>query len=150
MEALYAAWIEHLFAAPIEDELSFPSLEPVLRDPARNFLHDHLRLGEDDPSGRALAATPDCADLPYLLRAYFAWKLGLPFGFRQCGAGSAVAPPRCGDVATNEGVAAAGDPLGAFPFSVLVAPDGRILDRRSGDLSREEIAEWLAAHLDGR
>jgi thiol-disulfide isomerase/thioredoxin len=40
-----------------------------------------------------------------------------------------------------------GDPLGAFPFSVLVAPDGRILDRRSGDLSREEIAAWLEEHL---
>jgi thiol-disulfide isomerase/thioredoxin len=42
-----------------------------------------------------------------------------------------------------------GDPLGAFPFSVLIAPDGRILGRRSGDLSREEIAEWLAEHLPG-
>jgi thiol-disulfide isomerase/thioredoxin len=42
-----------------------------------------------------------------------------------------------------------GDPLGAFPFSVLVAPDGRILGRRSGDLSREEIAEWLAEYLPG-
>ena len=40
-----------------------------------------------------------------------------------------------------------GDELGAFPFSVLIAPDGRILDRRSGDLSREEIAQWLDEHL---
>ena len=40
-----------------------------------------------------------------------------------------------------------GDPLGAFPFSVLIAPDGRILDRRSGDLSREEITAWLDEHL---
>ncbi len=40
-----------------------------------------------------------------------------------------------------------GDELGAFPFSVLIAPDGRILDRRSGDLSREEIQEWLDAYL---
>ncbi|MGH8482375.1 MAG: TlpA family protein disulfide reductase [Nevskiaceae bacterium] len=40
-----------------------------------------------------------------------------------------------------------GDPLGAFPFSVLVAPDGRILARRSGELSREEIVEWLEEHL---
>jgi len=40
-----------------------------------------------------------------------------------------------------------GDQLGAFPFSVLIAPDGRILDRRSGDLSREEIAAWLSEHL---
>jgi thiol-disulfide isomerase/thioredoxin len=42
---------------------------------------------------------------------------------------------------------ALGDELGAFPFSVLIAPDGRILDRRSGDLSREEIAAWLTEHL---
>ena len=43
-----------------------------------------------------------------------------------------------------------GDELGAFPFSVLVAPDGRILDRRSGDLSREEIAAWLDEYLPAR
>ena len=43
-----------------------------------------------------------------------------------------------------------GDQLGAFPFSVLIAPDGRILDRRSGDLSREEIAAWLDEHLPAR
>jgi thiol-disulfide isomerase/thioredoxin len=40
-----------------------------------------------------------------------------------------------------------GDPLGAFPFSVLIAPDGRIIDRASGDLSREELEAWLKAHL---
>jgi thiol-disulfide isomerase/thioredoxin len=40
-----------------------------------------------------------------------------------------------------------GDPLGAFPFSVLIAPDGRIIDRASGDLSREELEAWLEAHL---
>jgi hypothetical protein len=111
-EALYSAWIEHLFDAPPEEELSFPSLEPVLRDPARNFLYDHLGFGEDGPG--ALPATPDCADLPYLLRAYFAWKLGLPFGFRRCGRESATEPPRCGDVNTNEDAAGGGDPLGAF------------------------------------
>ena len=113
MEALYSAWIEHLFDAPLDEDLSFPSLEPVLRDPTRNFLHDHLGLGEDDP-GRALAATPDCADLPYLLRAYFAWKLGLGFGFRRCGSGSATEPPRCGNLATNEEGDVPGDPRGAF------------------------------------
>ncbi|HUR39689.1 MAG TPA: TlpA disulfide reductase family protein [Verrucomicrobiae bacterium] len=44
---------------------------------------------------------------------------------------------------------ALGDELGAFPFSVLVAPDGRILSRHSGDLSREEIRELLSKHLPG-
>ena len=114
MEALYAAWIQHLFDAPLDEELTFPSLEPVLRDPGRNFLYDHLRLGEDGPGPRALPATPDCADLPYLLRAYFAWKLGLPFGFRRCGTGTATTPPRCGELTTNDDVAVDGDPLGAF------------------------------------
>lgn len=100
-EALYAVWIEHLFAAPPEVALTFPALDPVLRDPERNFLHDHLGQGEDEPGGRA-ALTPDCADLPYLLRAYFAWKLGLPVAYRRCSRGTAAAPPRCGEAIVEE------------------------------------------------
>lgn len=91
-EAYYSAWVEELFGAPPEENLSFPSLEPVLRNPERNFLHNHLGLNED----RNLPLTPDCADLPYTLRAYFAWKTGLPIAFRACGRGSANAPPHCG------------------------------------------------------
>jgi thiol-disulfide isomerase/thioredoxin len=40
-----------------------------------------------------------------------------------------------------------GDPFGAFPFSVLIAPDGTIVARASGDLSREELRAWLDANL---
>ena len=90
-QALYAAWIEHLFDAPPEQSLSFPSLAPVLRDPERNFLYDYLGAGEDS----RLPAEPDCADLPYFLRAYFAWKLGLPIAYRACSRGSRSSPPRC-------------------------------------------------------
>src|SRR5205823_4846 len=69
-ESLYAAWIEALFDAPADQGLSFPSLAPVLRDPKRNLLWGHLGLGEDDARSRALPpAEPDCADLPYYLRA---------------------------------------------------------------------------------
>lgn len=96
-EALFAAWVEHLFEAPPEESLSFPSLEPVLRDPRRNFLHDYLRKGEDS----RFPAEPDCADFPYFLRAYFAWKLGLPVSYRACSRGSAVTPPRCGPAETD-------------------------------------------------
>jgi hypothetical protein len=92
-EAFYSAWIEALFGAPHEDNLNFPSLEPVLRNTERNFLHNHLGLNEDNN----LPLTPDCADLPYTLRAYFAWKVGLPTAFRMCGRGSANAPPHCGE-----------------------------------------------------
>jgi len=98
-EALYSAWIEKLFDAPPEESMSFPSLEPVLRDSDRNFLHGHLGLEED----RRLPATPDCADLPYFLRTYFAWKIGLPAVFRACSRGSSAAPPRCGTPVIEQG-----------------------------------------------
>lgn len=91
-EAFYSAWIETLFGAPPAENLSFTSLQPVLRNAERNFLHNYLGQNEDNN----LPLTPDCADLPYTLRAYFAWKTGLPFAFRACGRGSAKAPPRCG------------------------------------------------------
>jgi hypothetical protein len=97
-EALYAAWIEHLFAAPPDASLSFDSLQDVLTNPDRNILFGHLGLGEDEATG-ALGAPPDCADLPYALRTYFAWKIGLPVGFRSCSRGTASAPPTCGQAA---------------------------------------------------
>jgi hypothetical protein len=91
MEAFYAGWISQLFDGPPEEELSFRSLEPVLRDPRRNFLYNSLGLNED----ARLPATPDCADLPYFLRAYFAWKIGLPLAYRACDRGSSGRPPHC-------------------------------------------------------
>lgn len=114
-EALYAAWIEHLFDAPPDRSLSFPSLEPVLRDPGRNFLYDFLSTGED----RRLPAEPDCADLPYFLRAYFAWKLGLPVSYRSCSRGSRSSPPRC----------AAPKVEGAFARSIAPASRFRTVSR---------------------
>jgi len=90
-QALYAAWVEHLFDAPPEQTLSFASLAPVLRDANRNFLYGYLGKDED----LRLRAEPDCADLSYFLRAYFAWKLGLPVAYRACSRGSASSPPYC-------------------------------------------------------
>jgi hypothetical protein len=98
-EALYSAWIEHLFDAPPEASVSFDSLQEVLRDPERNLLHGHLGLGEDAGNG-ALGQPPDCADMPYALRAYFGWKLGLPVAYRGCSRGSASQPPSCGAAKT--------------------------------------------------
>src|SRR5262245_15350504 len=97
--ALFAAWIEKLFDAPLDAEPAWRALHEVTRDPERNFLHDHLDLGEDGDHG--LRLEPDCADLPYFLRAYFAWKLGLPFGFSECGRGEGGKPPRCGHWRSN-------------------------------------------------
>ena len=102
-ENFFSAWIERMFDAPADASLGFPSLAPVLHDPARNFLWGYLGLREDDPKNRDIPrAVPDCADLPYYLRAYFAWKLGLPFALRDCDRGKSDRPPKCGPVLTNE------------------------------------------------
>lgn len=97
MQALYATWVEHLFDAPPEASLSFPSLEPVLRDPGRNFLYDFLHKDEDTQ----FPAKPDCAELSFFLRGYFAWKLGLPISYRACSRGSARSAPRCEEAEIN-------------------------------------------------
>src|SRR6476661_3877952 len=91
-ENLYSAWIEKLFDGPLDAELSWPALHEVLRDPSRNLLFDHLGLREDEKS---LILQPDCADLPYFLRAYFAFKMGLPFGYAKCTRGAGGQPPKC-------------------------------------------------------
>jgi hypothetical protein len=91
-EDLYSAWITKLFDAPLDAELSWPALHLVLRDRSRNLLFNYLGLGEDE---MGLVLRPDCAKLPYLLRAYFAFKMGLPFGYSSCGRGGHGSPPRC-------------------------------------------------------
>ena len=113
-ENLYAAWIAALFDAPVEASLDFRPLHQALRDPARNFLYGYLGLREDDPKNKAaLPATPDCADLPYFLRGYFAWKLRLPFAFRDCDRGTDARPPKCSGFFSNEDAPAGKDPLAA-------------------------------------
>jgi len=91
-ENLFAAWIEKLFDDPIDAAPSWPALHFVLRDPARNALFNHLGLGEDEMK---MVLRPDCADLPYFLRAYFAFKMGLPFGFSKCTRGGGGRAPSC-------------------------------------------------------
>ena len=91
-ENLYSAWIETLFDAPLEEAPSWKAMHEVLRDKSRNILFDHLGLREDQ---KGLVIQPDCADVPYFLRAYFAFKMGLPFGYAKCTRGDGGQAPRC-------------------------------------------------------
>jgi hypothetical protein len=91
-ENLYSAWIEKLFDAPLDTSPSWKALHEVLRDQSRNFLFNHMGLGEDS---MGLVIRPDCADLPYFLRAYFAFKMGLPFGYAKCTRGGGGEAPKC-------------------------------------------------------
>jgi hypothetical protein len=91
-ENLYSAWIEKLFDAPLDAAPSWKALHEVLRDRSRNFLFDHLGLREDQ---MGMIIRPYCADLPYFLRAYFAFKMGLPFGYSKCNRGGGGEGPKC-------------------------------------------------------
>jgi hypothetical protein len=93
-ENLFSAWIEKLFDDPLDAAPSWPALHEVLRDRSRNVLFNHLGLGEDE---MGLVIRPDCADLPYFLRAYFV-QMGMPFG-SVCSRGGA-ARSRNADVAS--------------------------------------------------
>ncbi len=113
-ENLYATFVAHLFRDPAfrdgGEDATWPSLQALLGDPARNLLYDHRTPGED----RQLSLRPDCADLPYFLRAYVAWKLRLPFAFRRCRRGRAGRPPACEVAETNLAPTDETDPVRAF------------------------------------
>ena len=57
---------------------------------------------------------PDCADNPFFLRAYFAWKLGLPFGYHICDRGYVGHNPQTGQWITNETSSSKNNPVLAF------------------------------------
>jgi hypothetical protein len=107
---LWSTFVEQLFDDPADDERTWTDLHTLLRDARRNLLHDHLGLGEDE----RLELVPDCADLPFVLRAYFAWKLQLPFAYRQCARGRSGVPPSCGAPITNLMPREADDPVDGF------------------------------------
>jgi len=94
-EALYSAWIREMFHAPRGDELAFARLDEVTSNPDRNLLFDHYGWMEDSSRTKGLKLKPDCADTPYFMRAYFAWKRALPFAYRHCSSGDDKSPPRC-------------------------------------------------------
>jgi hypothetical protein len=91
-ETLFSAWIAKLFDAPPDQDLNWKAWHEVLRDQSRNFLFNYLGRGEDNVKS---GLRPDCADFGYFLRAYFAYKMGLPFGYSNCSRGVGGTAPKC-------------------------------------------------------
>ena len=113
-ELLYSAWISSLFQGYGEDA-SWTALHEILRNRNQNFLYDYLSLDEDNPaSPDKIVMQPDCADNPFFLRAYFAWKLGLPFGYHICDRGYVGKNPKAGQWITNANVTSGTRPVQAF------------------------------------
>ncbi len=66
-EVVYQNFVERLGSS------KYSNLNKFIRDPKANPLY-----GEED---KKIGLYPDCADLPYLIRAYVAYKLRLPFSY---------------------------------------------------------------------
>jgi hypothetical protein len=112
-ESFYSAWIEKLFDEPAGAQPSWTPLHVVIRDSKRNFLYNHLGAREDGPKAQnAVVVKPDCADLPFFLRAYFAWKMRLPFGHRHCDRGNSKRAARCQELKSHLSIPPAVGPSG--------------------------------------
>ncbi len=123
-ELLYSAWINALFGNSNE-QTSWGALHEVTRDRERNVLFNHLSLGEDDANSKAkVAMEPDCADNPFFLRAYFAWKLGLPFGYHICDRGYIGKNPQAGEWITNETSPSKSNPVQSFNIFLRILMNG--------------------------
>lgn len=123
-EAIYSAWINALFYG-CDEQASWSALHEVTQDPKQNFLYNYLSLGEDNPDGKnRVIMQPDCADNPFFLRAYFSWKLGLPFGYHVCDRGYINHNPRAGQWITNEVSTTKTDPVLTFNSFLRRLKDG--------------------------
>ena len=122
-ENLYSAWLESLFQ-DADERASWKALHAVTQDQDRNILHNSLSLGEDDPGGKtSIVMEPDCADAPFLLRAYFAWKMRLPFGFHECTRGSLQKAPDCSRWLSNAIEAGPRGEVQAFNYFIRLILD---------------------------
>lgn len=96
MEDLFSVFVERLFKIQRGGHNSWRPLHQPLKDPYRNILYNALGWNEDIGIQKgAMRLYADCADAPFALRAYFAWKMGLPFLFNRCSRGSSITGPIC-------------------------------------------------------
>jgi hypothetical protein len=123
-ETLYSAWINALFQGSNE-QTSWAALHEVTQNKEQNFLYNYLSLGEDDPESKIkVLMEPDCADNPFFLRAYFAWKLGLPFGYHVSDRGYLGKSPSTGQWVTNETSSSKNNPVLAFNSFIRMVMNG--------------------------
>jgi hypothetical protein len=124
LETIYSAWVNALFQGS-DEQTSWNALHEVTQSKEHNFLFNYLSLGEDDPQGKnRVIMEPDCADNPFYLRAYFSWKLGLPFGFHICDRGWVGHPPKTGQWVSNETSLPKINPVQAFNSYIRTVMNG--------------------------
>lgn len=123
-ETIYSAWVNALFHDSNE-QTSWSALHEVTQNKENNFLYNYLSMEEDNTESKSkVIMEPDCADNPFFLRAYFAWKLGLPFGFHICDRGYVGRHPQTGQWITNETPTPKTNPVLAFNSFLRRMMDG--------------------------
>ncbi len=123
-ESLYSAWVNALFCNA-DERSSWKSLNEVTEMKDWNFLYNYLSLDEDNASGKnKVVMQPDCADNPFYLRAYFAWKMGLPFGFHESDRGALGRAPGVGRWITNETPISRSNPTQKFNAYLRMVANG--------------------------
>lgn len=102
MEDLYSVFIAKLFYVRPGSRKGWHPLDQATRDPFRNILYGVMGYNEDHQESKTrVKLEPDCGDAPYQIRAYFSWKMGLPFMFNRCLRGSSVSGPSCRSTHSN-------------------------------------------------
>jgi hypothetical protein len=123
-ETIYSAWVNALFQGG-DEQTSWSSLHEVTQNKEHNFLYNYLSMDEDNPAGKTkVLMEPDCADSPFFMRAYFSWKLGLPFGFHICDRGYVGKCPQTGQWITNETTSSKSNPVLAFNSFIRTVMNG--------------------------
>jgi hypothetical protein len=147
METLYSAWVNALFCNA-DERSSWGALHEVTQNKDWNFLYNHFLLGEDDPTGKnKVQMGPDCADNPFFLRAYFAWKLGLPFGFHESDRGYLGKAPSTGRWITNETVISKANPTQKFNTFMRMVANG-VHSGTARAAMNNENADYYPVSLD--
>ncbi len=91
---------------------------------------------------------PDCADNPFFLRAYFSWKMGLPFGFHRCQWGFLGGPaPKPVQWITNEFAYMGRNPVKAFHSFLEVVKNG-VFSGTARTALNDENSDYYPVSLD--
>jgi hypothetical protein len=146
-ENLFSLWIEALFDAPLNEDVSWNPFHLVTRDSTRNLLFNHLGMHEDRGGKKGIRMKPDCADFPYFLRGYFAWKMGLPFGYRGCRRGNAKRAPRCGDMMTNQQASELTTHTEAFEYFIRRKVGGTVHSSSPRTVPKDEASDFYPVKL---
>jgi hypothetical protein len=149
-EELYSAWVNALFCNS-DERSSWKSLNEVTEMKDWNFLYNHLSLDEDNSSGKnKVVMQPDCADNPFYLRAYFAWKLGLPHGFHESDRGALGRAPGVGRWITNETAISRSNPTQKFNAYLRMVANGVHSGTARAAMSNENADYYpVALNRDG-